>query len=161
MTCLNLLLYFRQINPKYERSRLSNRRKKQMLLSRSCEYAIQAVLYLAENREQRFISIKEIAEKNDISFHFLGKILQSLTKKGLVISSKGPKGGVNLAKDPNKITLLDIVEAIDGLDFLISKCIIGTPGCDCNNPCKLHDQWGPIRKQIFDMLGSKSIAELI
>jgi len=50
-----------------------------MLLSRSCEYAIQAVLYLAENREQRFISIKEIAEKNDISFHFLGKILQSLT----------------------------------------------------------------------------------
>jgi len=132
-----------------------------MLLSRACEYAIQAVLYLAENHGKRYVPIKEISEKKDISFHFLGKILQVLTQHGILISSKGPKGGVHLAKDPDEINLLEIVDAIDGLDFLTTKCIIGTPGCDSNHPCALHEQWGPIRKQIYDMFSSKSIAQLI
>ena len=132
-----------------------------MLLSRACEYAIQAVLYLAQHYDTPYISIKEIANKNDISFHFLGKILQILTQKGLLISYKGPNGGVSLAKDPKDITLLEIIEAVDGLEFLTSKCVIGTPGCDDNKPCALHDRWGPIRKQIYEMFAEKSIAQLI
>ena len=132
-----------------------------MLLSKSCEYAIQAVLYLAKHYDTPYVSIKEIAEKNDISFHFLGKILQTLTKKGLLISYKGPKGGVSLAKSPKEITLLDVVDAIDGLEFLKSKCVIGLPNCGDGKPCALHDKWGPIRENIYKMFADKSIAQLI
>ena len=95
-----------------------------MLLSRACEYGIQAVLYLAKHHDVPYISVKEIAEKHDISFHFLGKILQTLTQKGLLTSYKGPKGGVSLARSPQELTVLQVVEAIDGVEFL-RKCVVG------------------------------------
>jgi Rrf2 family protein len=131
-----------------------------MLLSRACEYGIQAVLYLAKHREISYISIKEIAEHNNISFHFLGKILQTLTQKGILISYKGPKGGVQLAKSPKEITVLQVVEAIDGLDFF-QKCVIGMPTCGDDAPCALHSKWGKIRQEIYEMLSRKSIARLL
>jgi len=132
-----------------------------MLLSKSCEYAIQASLYLAKNYETPYVPIKEIAEKSNISFHFLGKILQTLTKKGLLISYKGPNGGVSLAKSPEEITLLDVVKAIDGLEFLMSKCVVGLPNCGDGKPCALHDKWSPIREDIYKMFAGKNIAQLI
>jgi len=131
-----------------------------MLLSRACEYGIQAVLYLAKHHEGSYISIREIAAKNHISFHFLGKILQRLTQKGLLISYKGPKGGVSLARSPQEITVLQVVEAIDGLAFR-RKCIVGMPCCDQNHPCAFHEKWSKIRKEFGDMLDDKSIAQLI
>jgi DNA-binding IscR family transcriptional regulator len=96
-----------------------------MLLSRACEYGIQAVLYLAVHHDVAYISIKEIAEKNNISFH-----------------------------------LLEVVEAIDGVDIL-RKCVIGMPSCDDKNPCALHSKWGKIREEIYNMLSEQSIAQLI
>jgi len=131
-----------------------------MLFSRACEYAIQAVLYLSEQNKKTYVSIHEIAEKNDIPFHFLGKILQTLTHKNLLISSKGPKGGVCLAKAAEEITLLDIVEAIDGLEFLHTKCIVGLATCKGKNICALHDRWRVIRKDIYQMFTEKNIAQL-
>ena len=131
-----------------------------MLLTRACEYGIQAVLYLAKHHEVPYISIKEIAEKNNISFHFLGKILQTLIQKGLLISYKGPKGGVSLARSPQEITVIQVIEAIDGLGFF-QKCIVGMPSCDETHPCALHEKWSKIREDICKMLGDKSIAQLI
>jgi len=131
-----------------------------MILSRACEYAIQAVLYLARQKNDSYISIKVIADKNDISFHFLGKILQKLTQKGILTSYKGPRGGVCLAKSAHQITPWDIVAAIDGLDFC-RKCVVGFPECNEQNPCDLHYKWAHIRQNICDMLSEKSIAELI
>lgn len=131
-----------------------------MLLSRACEYGIQAVLYLAQHYDVPYISIKEIAEKNNISFHFLGKIAQTLTQKGILVSYKGPKGGVRLAKAPEEITVLEVVEAIDGLN-LLKKCVLGMPTCGDEQPCALHNTWGKIRAEIYKMLSEKSIAQLI
>jgi Rrf2 family transcriptional regulator, iron-sulfur cluster assembly transcription factor len=131
-----------------------------MLLSRACEYAIQAALYLAEHDDTPYISVKEIAERNEISFHFLGKIVQTLTQKGILASYKGPKGGVRLARPPEEITVLQIVEAIDGLAVL-QKCVLGLPECGDEHPCALHNQWGRIRAEIYEMLNGKSIAQLL
>ncbi len=131
-----------------------------MLLSRACEYGIQAILYLAAHHDVPYISIKEIAEKNNISFHFLGKIVQTLTQKGLLVSYKGPKGGVRLAKAPEDIRVLEVVEAIDGLDIL-QKCVLGLPLCSDKKPCALHRKWGKIREEIYNMLSEKNIAQLI
>lgn len=131
-----------------------------MLLSRTCEYGIQAVLYLAKHHDVPYISVKEIAEKHNISFHFLGKILQTLTQKGLLTSYKGPKGGISLARSPQELTVLQVVEAIDGVEFL-QKCVAGMPSCDGDHPCAFHDKWFLIRKEIYAMLADKSIAQLI
>ena len=132
-----------------------------MFLSRSCEYAIQAVLYLAKHNDIPYISIKVISDEYNISFHFLGKILQTLTKKGILTSYKGPKGGVSLAKLPEEILLIDIIEAIDGLKFFKSKCAVGIPICQRDEFCLLHEQWNSIQDNIYNMFADKNIAQLI
>lgn len=111
-----------------------------MLLSKSCIYGIQATLYLAIQQDRPYIPIKEISEKMNISFHFLTKILQILTHAGIVKSEKGPKGGVALLKAADKISIFDIVHAIDG-DAIFEECVMGFPGCSDDFPCSLHKIW--------------------
>ncbi len=131
-----------------------------MIISRACEYGIQAVLYLAKYYETPYISIKEIADKNDLSFHFLGKVLHQLTQKGILISYKGPRGGVSLARSPHEMTVLQVMEAIDG-DKFFKKCFVGKPSCDGTDPCAFHKKWSQIRdEEIYTMLGHKSIAQV-
>jgi len=130
-----------------------------ILFSRQCEYAIQGVLYLALKPEGEMTSIKELTRRLDIPYHFLGKILQRLTNKRLLISMKGPTGGFALRKQPEDITLFDIVEAIDGGDFK-DKCVLGFAECSGKNPCSVHTTWGKTRDDIYAMLISKNIGEM-
>ena len=130
------------------------------MLSKSCVYGIRALLYLTLNDKTQFVSIKEISDKLDISFHFLTKILQILTQNGLVESFKGPKGGVRLARGPENISILDIIMLIDG-DGLFEQCILGLPGCQDKQPCPLHYDWKDQREQIrhnFKTTDLKSLA---
>lgn len=132
-----------------------------MIISSACEYGIQAVFYLAKYNDVPYISIKEIADKNNLSHFFLGKVLQKLTHQNLLISCKGPKGGVSLARSPQEITVLQVMEAIDGIKFF-QKCFSGNRSCDENNPCVFHEKWSKIRDEdIYAMLGNKSIAQLV
>jgi Rrf2 family protein len=129
------------------------------LFSRQCEYALQAVLYLALKPHGEMTSIKELAKHLSIPYHFLGKILQDLTRKGLLNSLKGPTGGFGLAMAPQEITLFHIVDAIDGVEFTRS-CALGFPECSGKNPCAIHDQWASLRDGIYSMLSSKSIDQM-
>ncbi len=131
-----------------------------MLLSRSCEYGIRAILYMAPRPVGELVSIREMADTLGISSHFLVKILQRLSRKGLLVSHRGPKGGVALARSADEITLLDVVEAIDGLD-VVQRCVIGLPECSDECPCSLHRYWKEIRERIVEMLGGKSIGALV
>ncbi len=130
-----------------------------IIFSRQCEYAIQAVLYLALNSNGKMISIRELTNKLDIPYHFVAKILQDLTRKGLLVSHKGPSGGFSLGTPAKDITLLEIVEAIDGSGFM-DNCVFGFPSCTCNNPCAVHEQWDKVRNSIHKMLATKSILEM-
>lgn len=130
-----------------------------MLLSSSCVYGLRASLYLAANQNGEYVSIREMSDKLDISFHFLTKTLQQLTKAGLLESQKGPKGGVRLTKKGSKISLFEIVEAIDGRD-LFTECALGLPGCGSEKPCPLHDQWAETRDSIRAMLEETNLVEL-
>ena len=71
-------------------------------------------------------------------------------------SKKGKSGGFKLAKHPSKIKLIDIVEAIDGLESF-NSCVLGFPNCSPENPCPVHDQWGELRTKAYDMLSSETI----
>jgi Rrf2 family transcriptional regulator, iron-sulfur cluster assembly transcription factor len=127
--------------------------------SKACEYGIQATLYIATQEERR-VGIKEIASELHIPVHFLAKILQSLSEKSILTSYKGVHGGFTLQRDPSRIHLIDIVEAIDGLGFF-EKCILGFPGCGVGKPCPVHERWGAVRERILAMLSTDSLADLI
>jgi Rrf2 family protein len=131
-----------------------------MIFSRACQMAIQAVLYIAKRNEKSFISVKEIADDNNLSFYFLGKVIQKLARTGLLMSYKGPNGGVMLGKNPENITLLEIVDAIDGLGFF-DECIVGLPKCYERNHCILHNDWKVIKEKIYELLKTKNVTQLI
>lgn len=120
---------------------------------------MQAVLYLALKRDNEMTSIKELTKKLEIPYHFVAKILQDLTRKGMLISHKGPAGGFRLAVPAREITLLHIVEAIDGLS-LLEKCVFGYPACSDHEPCAVHKEWHELRERIKKMLSTKSIIEM-
>ena len=130
-----------------------------IIFSRQCEYALQAVLYLAVRRPGSTVSIKEISKSLKIPLHFLAKIFQDLSKKKILTSTKGPKGGFSLARPAAEITLLQIVEAIDGVS-LFESCILGFPQCSGRSPCAVHGKWGEYRENIKSMLEQKSIGEM-
>jgi len=130
-----------------------------LLFSRQCEYALQAVLYLALKEEGVRVTIKEMTGELGILYHFLGKIMQELTRKGLLVSEKGPHGGFALATPASEITLFHIVDAIDGADFT-RTCVMGFPECSGEHPCAVHAQWEGLRNSIYSMLVTESIGEM-
>ena len=130
------------------------------LFSRPCEYALQAVSYLALQPAGKKTSIKELTQRLKIPYHFLAKILQNLTYKKILVSQKGPSGGFALALPPERITLYHIVEAIDGSEYS-RKCVMGFPKCSSKNPCAVHYPWASIREGITSMLATKSVAEMV
>jgi Rrf2 family protein len=130
-----------------------------IIFSRQCEYALQAVIYLALGPAGGFISIKDLTEKLDIPYHFLAKILQSLAGKGILASQKGPSGGFSLARPANEITLYQIVEAVDG-PAMMHNCVMGFPECNGTSPCAVHASWAGLREDIHSMLSSKKIDKL-
>lgn len=135
------------------------------MLSNTCKYAIRSVIYLSLNaKEGKKIGIKKISEDLEIPTPFLGKILQSLARQKLLTSTKGPHGGFGMGKEPSEITLMNIVEIVDGLD-MFENCLIGMRPCktDINKrpPCPVHNQFGNIRQTIYDLFNSKTIGQLI
>jgi Rrf2 family protein len=130
-----------------------------MLFSRSTEYAIRAMTFLATQEPGKLAGAREISEAEKIPMPFLWKILQLLSKRKLVRSFKGIRGGYELARPADGVRLNEIVFATDGTDFRES-CVLGLPECDKVNPCPLHDQWKQIRAGMTEMLDQTSLADL-
>ncbi len=130
-----------------------------MIYSRSAEYAIRAFVNLAQVPEGKYAMVKRIAQEEGIPSHFLAKILQQLARKGLLRSSKGPTGGFNLRRKPEEVSLMNIVEALDGLNDY-EKCASGLSECTDDMPCGMHDKWKLLRERIIDYLEHTSIADV-
>jgi Rrf2 family protein len=129
------------------------------MFSKTCEYGIRAMLFLAQKSGQgNKIGIKEISKGVGAPEHFLAKILQDLSRKGIIQSIKGPNGGFFLDDSSRKTTLADIVKVIDG-DKLFTGCGLGLKICSEKSPCPLHDEFKVIRKKIHNMLDSATVAE--
>jgi Rrf2 family protein len=129
------------------------------MLSKSCEYGLRAVLYLASLDQEGYVPIGTISEELDISFPFLTKIFQKLNDAGLLTSQRGPKGGVALTEPADEVTLHEIVVAIDGND-LFQECVLGLPNCGDAEPCPLHDEWAEERNRVERMFRNATLAEL-
>lgn len=121
-----------------------------MMLSKSCQYALKALLFLAQRpMPESPMPASEIAKAIDAPEAFLAKTLQHLNQKGLVSSVKGNQGGFFLTPAQSKMRLSDVIQAIDGDDAL-HTCLLGTNPCNPEKPCILHRHFVSIRKEFND-----------
>ncbi|MGD2033763.1 MAG: Rrf2 family transcriptional regulator [Bacteroidales bacterium] len=133
------------------------------MLSSTSRYAIRALIYLVINyRENTKIGIKTIAKDLGIPSPFLGKILQTLTKKKILSSTKGPNGGFFASEKTRDTSLTEIIQIIDG-DDLFENCLISNEPCNNagnNKKCSLHNHYESIRKEIVKMFNEHTIGKL-
>lgn len=128
------------------------------MITRKTDYAIRCVLHLAESPEE-VVMISEIAKQRNIPTSFLAKILQRLARAGIVKSLRGVKGGFTLAKKPVDISLLDVVEAIEG-SVAMNICAVDKKMCGLSSTCSVHPVWVELRKDVEDRLRQWSFARL-
>ncbi|MBK8923925.1 MAG: Rrf2 family transcriptional regulator [Saprospirales bacterium] len=130
------------------------------VLSKSSEYGLRALLYMVRKQnEQEYVSIRDLSEQLDISFYFLTKILQTLTQANLLVSYRGPNGGIAFKVPPEKIMLSDVVRVLEGSDFF-DKCLLGLPGCGEMAPCPMHEFWKEIKGALKQEFDTTSLAEM-
>jgi Rrf2 family protein len=130
-----------------------------MILSRACTYGIQAVVYTATQNSNGYVSIAKAARELNIPFAFLTKVLQTLTDNKLLLSKRGANGGIMLARPADRISLLDIVAAIDGLS-VFEECILGLPGCGHAAPCPMHQHWALQREKLRNHFSNTTLADI-
>lgn len=130
-----------------------------MIYTKTGEYAIRAVLYLARQSRERLIMSAEIAKSEDIPTHYLAKILQRMAKYGYVDSFKGRGGGFQITELALRSSILEIVERIEG-PVINLKCVTGLKECSETHPCPLHEEWEKVRERIFQLISSKSVKEV-
>jgi Rrf2 family transcriptional regulator, iron-sulfur cluster assembly transcription factor len=131
-----------------------------MIYSKSSEYAIQAMIYLAEHKDEPKTMVSTIAEDYNIPVHFLSKLVQTLSKHHLIKSFRGRNGGIKLNKPARDIRVIDIVYAIDGPPADEEMCVIGLDECNDSVACPLHNNWIIIRENIRVLLGHENLEHL-
>ncbi len=131
-----------------------------MMLSNTTKYAIRALIYLAiYSSGEKKAGIREISSQLGIPSPFLGKILQVLARRKILNSTKGPHGGFCLQKSAAEISIMEIVEIIDGADAF-DACVIRTTKCRHDAPCSLHDKYAPLRAVMKNLYNTESIQDL-
>jgi Rrf2 family protein len=130
-----------------------------MQITRAAEYAIRGILYLSSQPKGSVCLLSEISERQLIPPSFLSKIFQNLSRAGLVNSSRGTGGGFALTKDPHEITLLDVLEAIEG-QISLNVCVTNGNACGNQPVCAVHDVWCKAQDNLLEMLRSRTFGEL-
>src|ERR1700687_3671545 len=130
-----------------------------MIYARPAEYALRAPIQLAPLPPDEYAMAKNIAAEGNIPAHFLAKILQDLARDGFLKSNKGPRGGFRLSLPAEDLSMLRIVEAVDGAGRY-DRCIGGRPECNDRAACGMHDSWKALRSRIIDYVGGTSRADL-
>lgn len=126
-----------------------------MRLSRHAHYAIRTVLDLSQHQRGRSA---EIATRQGIPPAYMAKVVQGLSKAGIVRTHRGTRGGVQLAKPPATVTLRDVIEATEG-PIAINLCVVWGD-CPCAQPCPVRASLARVQQLLERELGSVTIAEL-
>lgn len=130
------------------------------MFSKSGTHAVRALMELAVLPKGSHLGATALAEITGAPSNYLGKLLQTLTKAGLVDSRRGLGGGFRLAKNPAKISLYDVVDPIDHLSRW-EGCILAMGKCSDRTACPVHTKWGKVREDYMEFLHSTTIAEMI
>ncbi len=129
-----------------------------MQITRQADYAVRAMVYLAQMGPEGKAATGQIAKDKAIPPSFLAKIVSQLSVAGLLQTSRGARGGVSLAKPAEDISLLDVVEAIDG-PILLNDCVGESSVCDYDDDCPLKPVWCDAQKMLLEQLSKANFAQ--
>lgn len=128
-----------------------------MIYSKSCEYAIRALAYLAGRPENKRSMISVISIETGIPGAYLAKIFQLLVRNGILKSERGANGGVAFMRPPETVSLFEVMEAVDDTSALATECVMGLDRCSAVNSCPLHVVWSRAKENIMQNLKNLSI----
>ena len=131
-----------------------------MILTTKCRYAVIAAIEIANDKGERPVSLLTISQKQEISLSYLEQIFTRLKKAGIVDSVKGPGGGYILAKDSNKITIAEIIKAVDE-PIKMTRCNAKQKSCiTSNSKCKTHHLWHGLENKIYEYFNSITLNDV-
>jgi len=130
-----------------------------LIITRATEHSITAVLYLAGKHPDPVVTKKEICEAEGITPAFLTKILQPLIRSGIVKSKRGVAGGFRLARDPESISLWEVMQAVEE-PLALNQCLTHDNDCSRTSHCPVHEMWIEVRDCMEDIFSGKSLAEI-
>ena len=133
-----------------------------MQITRQADYALRAVLYLARRYEKTTerAPTSQIAEDQEIPPSFLAKIISQLSIAGLINTSRGARGGVKLARSPEEISLLDVVEAIDG-PITLNECVADPSECAFGDNCPIHEIFCEAKQELVRKLSASTFDKML
>jgi Rrf2 family iron-sulfur cluster assembly transcriptional regulator len=130
-----------------------------MQITRTEEYGLKGLLFMATHDPQRAALVSEISKGEKIPEAFLAKIFQRLSKAGLLRSTRGAKGGFLLRKPAHQITMREVIEALEG-PIVLNRCLLRKGECEEERDCPLHSVWGEMQRSMLEILGRTTIADL-
>lgn len=131
-----------------------------MKISTKGRYALRVMIDLALNNNEKYISLKDIAERQEISNKYLEQIISLLNKAGYLETARGNTGGYKLAKEPKEYTVGDILRATEG-DLAPIYCLTEAGECDRQKGCKTYSFWKGLDDVINEYIDSKTLQDLI
>lgn len=130
------------------------------MLSNSSKYALKALVYLAlHTHENNKMTVKEVSAHVNVPKAYIAKLLQGLSKRNLISSTRGPKGGFYLNETNKAQPIINIVYAVEGRKHF-NSCFLGQEDCDEERPCPLHNKIGPSRNMFLKTLQNTSVKDL-
>lgn len=130
------------------------------MLSQTAEYALRAVLHIAEHQEEGWVRVDDVAERLSVPRNYLSKILHQLGREEILVSARGPGGGFQLAVPPASLPLLRVVDVFDRMAGR-SGCLLGRPRCSETNPCAAHARWKAALEPMLNFFSGTSVADLM
>jgi Rrf2 family protein len=128
-------------------------------LSKKTDYALMALKDLASSDRETSCSAREIAARYDIPVELMAKVLQRLARRGLLESHQGPRGGYQLSRPARRISVADVIQAIDG-PVLVTACSDEDETCDQYSKCNVRDPLWRLKDRIMHSLASFTLQEL-
>lgn len=130
------------------------------MISKAVDYSLRGIVYMASHPDRQYFGVKELAKDIRVSPSYLGKVLQTLVKKGYLRSVTGPGGGFGLARNADSISLMDLITAIDG-KRAFKPCFLGRAECNDANPCPIHDLWKDSRDQLMENCQKTMVTDVL
>ena len=131
------------------------------LLSQTAEHALRAVLYLARHRAKGLVPASEIARALGAPRNYMSKTLKRLAQRGLLRSSRGPKGGFELLVHPASLPASRVLEAVGESVESSPTCLLGDHPCNPSDPCEVHVRWTTLVEQVLRPMEETSMADLL
>ena len=130
------------------------------MFSQTARYGLRATLFIAMEGKEKPVKVNYISKELGIPMAYLHKIVRKLVNEGILISGRGPKGGLSLKRDPDKISTLDVIKGADP-GFSGQGCFFGFPSCNEKSPCPYHDEWGNLMDQVCGLLKQKTLDRVL